>query len=500
MRRIRVRVRQRIWGEGEMKFKARFFAFFFMAGVVGVFGSSTTLDGRVTAIEQNRLSIKAEYQPYSSPGVLCVLGKGGSKNLTFKGGKDEMKSLFIDDVPVTPEEFRAVVKVGTRVFTHENRSHFFWVIASVRDQDNLIGEVVSYKEGTLRLRRPTMEKGQHENACGEAPPYLFKNVKVTVDAKMNKGGKNLPISKTLKAGQWVLVKSPRKRMRVEVIPQKFNDYHEKVTTNDRFLGNRMHIYGTFPGIFMSGVKEGQYNIGGYHFYGKPKEPFKEPPPDSQAVKIQNHTGAKVYRFAGLGINQDIIDKPVRPAGDNWWTIDGYWTSTEWKNIVKPGRWFMGRTTRGRSVLSPSISSEDPVVWGTIEKVEGNKVTLSRPSLEGMLEPKVTFDIDADANYFRLGVTTTKAATIKPGNFIRIYKKRPQTIMINDGMHVPEGIDPDRKPSDIRSLNENLLLRRPEDFSKRVKTYGLNGRLLENDGLLRINPAFTQKTDLLSTTK
>ena len=83
----------------------------------------------------------------------------------------------------------------------------------------------------------------------------------------------------------------------------------------------------------------------------------------------------------------------------------------------------------------AFSSEAPIAWGTIKAINGSKLIVVAPDIEGVpVAGEQEVEIDSDAKYFHLGVPIKRDEVLQIGSLIQVYPKRPQTIVIDGGRH------------------------------------------------------------------
>ncbi|MCG8586462.1 MAG: hypothetical protein MI757_17270, partial [Pirellulales bacterium] len=249
--------------------------------------SSTIFDGvieQVSVVEKGKnkgqyvLGMRAHNSPYSSVGLHAAL-------LTDKRGKyrletrrlDEFMTFYIDDIPVTADQIKPLLKVGTRISIFENRSFFYFLRVVTRGADNHVGYLKSIDGRMMTIERPQLgppnmglfmrKRGKDEaekkvQLTYENFPHFERKIEIADDAVVKYDGKTMPwkdaelkptptkappstadlpatggeVNKRIQeqaresfAGRAaVMVQAPRDRMRVELLPPGFGDWKNLV--------------------------------------------------------------------------------------------------------------------------------------------------------------------------------------------------------------------------------------------------------------------------------
>ena len=98
------------------------------ASMSAVPASSTIYDGVITKVNGDRIVVRVAHSPYSSVPVhsMIMTHKDGSFKAQNRSLND-FTSYFIDEIPVTREQFQKVLKPGLRMVTMENRDNWYFV-------------------------------------------------------------------------------------------------------------------------------------------------------------------------------------------------------------------------------------------------------------------------------------------------------------------------------------------------------------------------------------
>ena len=411
----------------------------FLMGLSGpVCGSSTIFDGYIASISDAGITVQRSYSPYSSPSVLASMttkvdGTTFAKPLkSQRRGKDIIHCWYLDDIPVSWEEFKANVEVGTRVSTFENRGSWYYVHASLRGHGNDAGTIDRIEEGTVTLRRT---QGNQLSVMGDYSvykQYLYNRFALEEDAVLIREGKPMPAKGQLQPEDVVFVLQARKQMRVELLPPNFGQWQPLVS---RSLQARRQTIGNYLGIYTAPIREGNINLGGLHYMGEDEpEPGTEIPLE-QPDKVGKADIVSAWTLANaIGHEAKLVQRGIYRKG-GWWMLDGIWVTHDplWKNPDVPGAWFVAHFRRGRSTPDNFFqASEAPAAWGVITKVEGKTLTLETPEIPGLTASPASITLDDDALYKRFSKQIPAEELLQVGNLIRIYSPRPQTFLSNDG--------------------------------------------------------------------
>ncbi len=435
--------------------------------------SSTIYDGVIESVSGDSLKIRVAHSPYSSVPVhsMIMTRSDGRFQHQHRSLKDFL-TYYIDEVPVSYEQFKAFVKPGMRMVTMENRAKWYFIYVSARGQDNHLGFIreVKAEEDTLILERPQIDAGKigsFEKSGGikdedglvhltiKNYPHLPTEITLDPDAVVIEKGKRMPwkqagltsdakedhvtpqspedqsavalAKKVLNSRKDVLVQAARPRQRIELIPDGYGDWDTLVRDID--TGGKGRV-----------ILELEYQVLGM-ITGDAVENKKldtVPPRFNAAPKIRESRGFPFYRLAGkYRGDTDQMWMPIYYKGEST-IVDGFYTSNmgSWKHhgLVEPGRIAVCFQRRGRVTADRfAFSSESPVCWGRITKIEGNRLTVEAPEIQGVpVSGTQTFVVDGDAETFHLGQPIEKAKVLKEGAWIHIYPKRPQTLLVRSG--------------------------------------------------------------------
>lgn len=423
--------------------------------------SSTIYDGVIEKVEEipekrsskgvlrepadTKIAVRVAHSPYSSVTIhsKIMTNRDGTFQLEHRRLRD-FASYFIDEVPVTREQMAAALQPGTRMVTMENRSVLYFLYITPRSQGNVIGLLKAIDGNTLTLERPQIGQssigvferdGGKKEADGqihltfEAYPHLEQTVTLDDDAVIIAGGKPMhwqkaklqPDSGPPHKRASVLVQAKREKMRVELMPESYGDWHTLV--NDKpTKGENYELKWQHMGVVTSGIESRKINVN----------------PPKWSEKIKDARGFSSHMLAGNdpGDSADTF-RPIYHKGEAP-IVDGYYVSNMpvWKGdgMAVPGRIMVNFIRRGR--IAPdrfAFSSENPVAWGTVDAIDGDTVSLQAPSIEGVTPSgKQSIQIDEDAEFFHLGLPIERAEAMKQGAILHIYPARPQTVLINAG--------------------------------------------------------------------
>ncbi len=419
--------------------------------------SSTIIDGTLEKITPDRIAIRLSHTPYSSISV-------ASKMMTHKDGTYQLRwenlpdyfTYYIDEIPVTMEQMKAFLKPGMQVCMMENRKREYFLYVSARGMGNAFGHLKSIEGNRIVLDREQkgwskdggvhkMTDGRHsggKDSTGkgeivfntETYPNRETELELSPDAVVQQNGEMIPWKEAgLQADQGsagkrnsFMVQAARPHMRIELIPPGWGDWHTLVTdldTGGHAWGGREIRHQYLAVATGEGLTQKQVNT-------RPAEQGGE--------KLKQATGFDSYRLAGAwnGQEERKMWTPIYSKGQSV-IVDGFYTTyiSHWEQgFVKPGRIMVCFQRRAR--ITPdrfAISSESPLAWGEIQEVTGQEVVVKTPEIEGVPQSGVhRIPLDPDAEFFHLGQPVKAAEVLTPGALIKIYPKRPQTLVMNGG--------------------------------------------------------------------
>ena len=356
-----------------------------------IHGSSTIFDGYIVKLTDGGIEVERTYSPYSSPSVLAAMttkvdGTTKAKKLkSQRRGKDIIHCWYLDDIPVTWEEFKANVQIGSRVSTFENRGSWYYVHAAVREHGNDTGTVDKIEE-SVTLRRTQANQGAITGDFTIYKEFLHNTFAIEDDAIVIREGKRLPVKDNLKTEDQVFVQQARKEMRVELLPPNFGQWQPLVS---RSLSACRQTIGNYLGIYTAPITKGQVNLGGLHYTGEGEpEPGKEIPSNKPTKSIPPMSVSGFTLANAIGHEPKVVERGIYYKG-GWWMLDGIWVTHDplWKNLDIPGAWYVAHFRRGRGTPDNFYqSSEAPAAWGVITKVEGNTVTLKTRKFQDSPQP------------------------------------------------------------------------------------------------------------------
>ncbi len=419
--------------------------------------SSAIIDGIVEKLNGDRIAIRVSHTPYSSI-------SSASKLMTHKDGSYELRwenlseyfTYYIDEVPVTLEQMKAFLRPGMQVCMMENRKREYFLYVSARGMGNQLGHLKSIDGNQLILEREqkgwqkdggvhAMSEGRHaggKDSTGKGEivftteyyPNRETEIRLEADAVVLREGKRIPWQEAeLSADQGPIrqrnsyvYQAARPQMRVELIPEGWGDWANLVTdldTGGTGWGGReiRHQY--------LAIATGDKIV---------QKEFNTRPVEQGGEKLKQTKGFDSYLLAGVWNGQEdgVMWTPIYHKGQSV-IVDGFYTTyiSHWEEgFVKPGRIMVCFQRRAR--ITPdrfAISSEAPQLWGVIQEINGRELLVEAPAMEGLppMGPQ-RIQLEEDAAFFHLGQPVDAAEVLKVGSLIKIYPKRPQTLVENGG--------------------------------------------------------------------
>ncbi len=431
--------------------------------------SSSIFDGVVERIEGDVIVFRGHHQPYSSPPTMRDFAT--HKDGAFKLRRRPLNSFltyYIDEVPVTKEQMKAFLKPGMRMALMANRKRWYFLHVTARSQGSHLGMIKEIEGNRLTLERPQFRS----STILEKPdlnfanyPHLETDVRIDADAVVLREGKTIPwkqaglqadpkeyamdISEAehqdkdvrgrvkgfaangIRSRNSLLIQAPRKKMRVELIPPNWGDWDELVhsANSSGYPDRKLHELLWQNLSLITGPWE-------------TKSANTRPPAEMKQrngeERIETSKGFSAYRLAGRYPGEGAeywaptYWKGVNPIIDGMYAseLKGLMTT----GITKPGRMVVCFQRRGRITTDRvAFTFDQPVAWGIVEKIEGNRVTLVAPDIAGVpVSGKQTLGIEPDAEYFHLGLEAPRESVLKKGALLQIYPPRPQRIVVNGG--------------------------------------------------------------------
>ncbi len=236
----------------------------------------------------------------------------------------------------------------------------------------------------------------------------------------------------------VVMQPARKRMRVEIIPEGYGDWES--VTGRQFTRWDKQMQGMFSGLLLSeGSLETRELL--LQKYSE-RDKKNSAPAAAPAFATFLLAGGRPQdgEEPGSTIYRALHNQAARPV----YMVDGMFSppgDTDWKGIV-PGRLIVAHMRRSRPFADfIHLESESPSAWGTVTAIHGSvgektRLDVSAPDVPGIpVSGQQKVEIDEDAEYVYLGQPIEQHRLhefLKKGALIRIYPKRPQTFLLNDG--------------------------------------------------------------------
>jgi hypothetical protein len=440
--------------------------------------SSTIFDGIIIKIDGNVVVMRAMHTVYSSEAALegSTTDRDGNYK-TIRLPLDRFLTYYIDEVPVSADQMRAVLRPGLRMVTMENRSRWYFLYISLRNQDSQIGYLEALGKQSVTLMRPQIAadelaptaggKGNFDHVSYEGRPHWMTEVELADDAVVRRGGANIPwrqakltpdptedhqspvprdgetvaeaVNRTRQfavrahnSRHSILIQAARPEMRVELMPTGFGDWENLVNTKDVILdypdktlyGMRHQVLGVVTGP----ATRQKLQI---HAPGSSREKQR-----SDADGFPVHRLAGHYPYAEKDPSSFVI--PIYYKGLNT-IVDGFYAKhmRGWSghSALQPGRLVVCFQRRGRVTTDRiAFSSENPSAWGTITAIDGNTVSVQTPAIDGISDGRVqTVVIPDTATMHHLGQDSKPAKVLQVGNMIQVFDASPQTILVDAGL-------------------------------------------------------------------
>jgi len=438
-----------------LRFAALLRAFFLFYTSSSLFASSAIIDGILTKVSNDRIAIRTAHTPYSSISSASnmMTHKDGSYQLRWEN-LPEFFTYYIDEIPVTQEQMRAFLKPGMQVCMMENRKREYFLYVSARGMGNQLGHLKQIEGNVLTLDREqkgwdkdsgvhVREGGKASNEKGEVilskEFYPNRETQIPLDDNavvLHQGVTRpwreadlKPDSGHARSRNSFIVQPKREHMRVELMPPGWGDWQALVTDLDTGSGwDGREIRHQYLAVATSDqLEQKDVNIRGPEAMKKLGE-----------EKLKKLWGFASYRLAGEwnGKTEREMWTPIYSKGQSV-IVDGFYTTyiSHWEQgFVKPGRIMVCFQRRAR--ITPdrfALSSESPSVWGIIREVSGDQLVVETPAIPGIPNSGMhNVTVEPDATYFHLGQPIGKEGVLQVGSLIKVYPKRPQTIVMNGG--------------------------------------------------------------------
>ncbi len=418
-------------------------------------GITTNSEGQVTA--DSKVKLRATHSPYCSETPL-------SRLLTHRSGHYEpftrkisdYKTLFIDEVPVTPEQMAAILKPGMRGTMFMNRKFPYFLRIEARNPGSQIGHVaeVSKSGDHAVISSPQHNHGPgRERVIGKEdshwkgtyhdpeegittfsdthyPPNLHEvaikeaTEVIAVDGSVQGTGADAVLAIVGKA---VLYQPERSVQRIELLPEGYGDW--SLLQTEAFLGNHPQMKFSQMGVMRS-TQVVPHTIPARNSDGSPQLTKSGDP-----KQIKGGISYHMYRLLGMDGHGERFGEsyvgdyqvPIYHKGA-WNILDGYYSIRfNFDHLMyKPGN-FVVSTARRTRVTPDSImySTEQPSAWGTITAMEGKTITVEAPEIEGVPVSGIQrFEVAEDTEFVHLSKPIPRTDALKVGALVKVFKPHP----------------------------------------------------------------------------
>ncbi len=430
--------------------------------------SSSIFDGVIEKIEGDVIVFRGHHQPYSSPPVMrdFATKADGSFKLRRRSLNDFL-TFYIDEVPVTKDQMKAYLKPGMRIALMANRKKWYFLHVTARSQRSQLGLIKKIDGNTLTLERPQFRSStilEKADLNFVNYPHLETEVLLDEDAVVKREGQLMPwkeaelkpdpkdyamdiseaehadkdarvrvkqfAAKGIQSRNAILVQAPRERMRVELIPAGWGDWEGLVQqVNSSGYPDRTLYELLWQNLV---VVTGPWETRSVNTWPPAvvKQKGEEKKETSQGFAATLLAGA--YPGEGREFWSPVYWKGLNPIVDGMYVseLKGMRNSA----VARPGRIMVCFQRRGRITTDRvAYTMDQPVAWGVVEQVDGNRITLVAPDIETVpVSGTQHFLVAEDAEFVHLGLEIPREQALKKGALLQIYAPRPQTILVNGG--------------------------------------------------------------------
>ncbi len=399
--------------------------------------------------------------------------KGGKRS----GGTEGNRLFYIDQTPVTREEFQKILRVGTQLAMMRNGGYHY-IVANVRSRGSLVGFIEKASENKLVMGRRQTHKIIEAYRIGDDayfPPNMYE-FKVENDAQIVAGGTISPYDPSLLPAKTPALFQPaRLKQRIELIPKEWSPLWPEIIKWKIPAENpdspKHYMTWTSPDDPNEVVKASRKQMMKFGPYGSEymSNHFAVATSDGLSPAGDRLIDTRHAKERGLaGNNQLTVDelKKLKPLKDRSLVYEAYLLAggheplhtiitrghyekgaevimdgmylppngkSFWKSAFAQGRPFVATNRRGRPRADKFFaSSEVPMAWGEITKIDGDNVTVVMPKLDGVPSGEQTFEVNVDAEFVYLGQPIAKEDVLKVGSLLQVFAPHPQRILVNDG--------------------------------------------------------------------